>query len=174
MKEEVTIEEHPYFEDLNFGEEIKECSALNVDCVDSEYQNMNSEELSIAFVSSKEMPNHTYFSDGYRHLQHMLPEIKSQELTCSEEGSLQNVENMAERSTECVRKMVFVERTAGKIVKQAGNMRLRVTPDFLKQTGIVPRRPLFGAAAEVMNEMDKALGIHLPPFSLEQIGSLKW
>jgi hypothetical protein len=171
VKEEVTIKEPPYCEDQNFGKEAEEHSVLSVDCVNSEYQNMRNEEPSTVLVRSEEMSNDTYFSDGYRHLQHTIPEIKSQNLMCSEERSLQTVENMTGRSTEC---MISIEGTAGETVKQTGNMGLQVTPHLLKQTGVIRRIPRFGAAAQVMNEMDKALGIHLPPFSQEKVGSLKW
>ncbi|XP_021939481.1 uncharacterized protein LOC110839525 isoform X3 [Zootermopsis nevadensis] len=173
VKEEIKIEENPYFEDLNIRGEIEECSTLSMDRVDNEYQNTNMKELSTGFVCGEEMPDHSFSNDGYRHLQSMVPKINSQELMCSADGSLQNVENITERKVQFVKKLVFVGRTASETVKETGKLTHRMKPDSVKQIVVIPPRP-FGAATEVMNEMDKVLGIHLPPFPLEQVGSLKW
>lgn len=154
MKEELTVEEHPIFEEMEFGQEVMMCSASSVNTANTKCQILNSEELSNASVYIKDVPEYTHFGGIYTQFQHGVPEIQNQELMYSEEGSCGD--------------------TSGETVEQRSSMRLRMKPEFSKQTDLVLKSPLFGAAAEIVSDMEKALGIHIPPISLGQVGSLKW
>jgi hypothetical protein len=174
VKDEVTIDEDPYFEDPKFGQGMKECSTFCEDSIDKPYQNFNSERLSTAFVSSEDMSEPIRLNDDYRQLQHTVPKIHVRELTSSEEGSLQSVRNMSKRSTKCMEQVKSSEGTSGEYVEQTGNMRLRVKPDFSRQTDKISGRCMFGAETEVVSEMPTALGIGVLHSSPIHLGRLEW
>jgi hypothetical protein len=172
VKEEMAIELNPDFEDLECGQEMI-CLASSVGTADDECQSLNIEEMNtVVLACSEGVPEETQFTGGHRQLEHNVSEIQSQELRCNGEGSHQSVESI--RSTEYMGAAVLNEDAAGECVEQTGSLTLRAKPDLSGQSDVMLRRPCFGTAKKDVNETEKALGIHMQPFSVERVGSLKW
>jgi hypothetical protein len=166
VKEEMAIDLHPDLEYLECGQEMF-CLASGISTADNGYHNLNT----VVLDCSEGEPEQTQFTGGHRQLEHNVSEILSQELRCSEGGSHQSVESI---SGEFMGTVVSNEDTAGEFVEHTGSVSLRAKPQFSGKTDVMLRRPLFGTAKEDVNEMEKSSGIHLQPFSVELVGSLKW
>jgi hypothetical protein len=163
----MAIDPHPDFEYMECGQEMF-CSASSINTADNGYHNLNT----VVLDCSEGEPEQTEFTRGHRQLEHNVSEIQSQELRCSEGDSHQSVESI--RGDELMGTVVSNEDTAGEFVEQTGNMTLRAKPHFSGKTDVMLRRLLFGTANEAVNEMEKSSGIHLQPFSVVLVGSLKW
>jgi hypothetical protein len=171
VKEETAIELHPDFENVESGEEMI-CFATS-GSTDSEYQSLNVQEMStVVLACSEGAPEQTQFAGNHRQLEHNISEILSQELGCSEEGSHQSVESII--SANYMGTLVSNEDTTHEFVEQAGNVTYTVKSQSSGKTDVLLRRPIFGTANQDINEVEKASSIHLQPFSLERVGSLKW
>lgn len=168
----MAIEPCPDFEYMECDQEMI-CLASNISTAGSGKQNLNTDEMgTIELGCSEDVPEQTQFAEGHRQLEHNISEIQSQELRCSEGGSHHSVESI--RSAEFMGTLVSIGDTASEFVEHTGSMTRRVKPQFSGKTDTMLRRPWYGTAKEDVNEMEISSGIHLQPFSVEQVGSLKW
>jgi hypothetical protein len=171
-KEEMVIEPHSDFEDMECGQEMV-CLASSNSTADHGYRDLNTDVMRTAVLSSNEaVPEQTQFAGDHRQLEHNVSEIQSQELRCSEGGSHQSVESI--RCAEFMRTWISNEDTAGEFVEQTSNVTLRLKPQFSGETDVMLRKALFGTAKEDVNEVEKSSGCRLQLFSFESVGSLKW
>jgi hypothetical protein len=170
VKEKMVVEGHSEFQDLECDME-KTSLGFSIDTANNKYQNLSSWDLStVQFACNEGMPEDCQFIGGWRQHEHRVPEIQNPEVMCKEEGCYQSVEN---GNAVFLGRVAFHEGSASKCVEETSNVRLRVKPEFNERTGML-WRPLSREAEKALGEKENILGIQLRPFSLEQVGSLKW